>query len=176
MLRKKPSILTKQKPLTDKQWQKLNEGAVIYNMNKSMNWLEFQNMPQDLQQEYIVALKTKYHATIADIAKMLGVAAVTLRKYCAKKYIDTRMFLRGHHMGREDLKNRQVFLQAPVKASSAAKIEASHKTLLSEFSLSFSSPINLESMTGVLESLLENCSAGELHITFRQPSGGAYGE
>lgn len=59
--------------MTEKEKQKMNGEEKVYRMNKPMNWDEFKSMPDDLKIIYIKAIRKKYNAPDAQIARMLGV-------------------------------------------------------------------------------------------------------
>ena len=65
--------------LTAAQKKARNGKMSTYNLNRPMSFAEFRAMPEDLQHEYATKLRDKYHASLAVVATMFGVAPETVR-------------------------------------------------------------------------------------------------
>lgn len=52
-----------------------------YRLNDPMGWNEFRAMPEDIQVAYIKAIKAKYNAPAAAIAKMMGMDRANLARH-----------------------------------------------------------------------------------------------
>ena len=59
--------------LSKKEIKKMSGEVKSYRLNEPMTWAEFLEMPEDLQFDYIFAIRLKYGASDSQIFKMLGV-------------------------------------------------------------------------------------------------------
>lgn len=71
--------------LTPAQKRRLNGPVSTYNLSKPMNWIEFIQMPKDIQLEYLNTLVTNLKARRVDLCLMFGVSPATFDKYRKEK-------------------------------------------------------------------------------------------
>lgn len=70
--------------LTNKEKKAMNGKCETYRMNDPMTWGEFKKMPEDLQRDYIKAIRQRFNAPDTEILKMFGVAHGWGHKYLKK--------------------------------------------------------------------------------------------
>ena len=74
--------------LTKKELMKMNGECKSYRLNEPMTWDEFRAMPDDIKVTYIMALRAKYNAPVAAIAKMMGTDRANLSRYLLRLGFD----------------------------------------------------------------------------------------
>ena len=67
--------------LTAKQWKERNGEVMTYDLSKPMGWLQFKQLPADIQHEYINKLIAEYDASQSFFAKMFGISINTFKRY-----------------------------------------------------------------------------------------------
>lgn len=72
--------------LTARQRKELNGKMISYNLGKPMKWIEFIQLPLDVQEEYLHNLIEKYEARRKDASEMFCVPYSTFGKYLADKF------------------------------------------------------------------------------------------
>jgi hypothetical protein len=82
--------------LTSKQKKRLNGKMVTYSLAHPMSYSVFENMPKDLQKEYLNKLYNDWGVTLTQIANMMHCSPETIRSKCigfgfntTKKYRST---------------------------------------------------------------------------------------
>ncbi len=70
--------------LTTKEKKAMNGECKSYRLNDPMKWKEFKYMPQDLQRDYITALRNRFGANNNVLFEMLGISRAAGSKYFAK--------------------------------------------------------------------------------------------
>lgn len=76
--------------LTKKQLKELNSEVKTWNLNAPMGYIDFMNMPRELQWEYLIKLLTEKEGRLPDVADMMGANYKTLQQYIMR-----------HHPGRK---------------------------------------------------------------------------
>lgn len=64
--------------MTHAEWKRRNGPVSTYNLNAPMNYNEFKDMPEDIQEQYLRRLRSVYRATDAMIAGMFFVDPTTV--------------------------------------------------------------------------------------------------
>lgn len=64
--------------LTKKEREKMNGKVQSYNLNRPMTWVEFKQMPDDIEREYLENIVKKYSPTQAAVSKMFGISDCTI--------------------------------------------------------------------------------------------------
>ena len=88
--------------LTAKQRKELNGEMKTYSLNQKMTWVEFLEMPKDLQLEYLDILTNRYGGRRMDIAFMFGVSGNTLGMYCKNKLDSPNLWTEKHPRSMRD--------------------------------------------------------------------------
>ena len=77
--------------LTAKQKKGLNGKMKTYNLSAPMNYIQFRDMPEDLQKEYLTKLYVDWRISLTEIAKMFKCSPETVRHACRQFGINTKM-------------------------------------------------------------------------------------
>lgn len=78
--------------LTKKQKEELNGKVITYNPNKPMTWIEFMELPPDLQHDYLTRLVNDYKGHRKDICKMFDISSSTLYRFVKERMSDKVIF------------------------------------------------------------------------------------
>ena len=154
------------------------------NMDMPMDWGHFKVLSKKTQEEYILHLRLDYGATGADIARMFGVSAPTIRKYCDSHGIDM-MSVHGNKMSQPQRKLWADFLdgkcakQQPEEHSSQDYSAAEEKPMvfqsktestltsrmsMKEMVLKFEGSIEMKSLVQSLTLILGDKPTGTIEI------------
>lgn len=71
--------------LTSAQKKKLNGPVCTYSMNRPMDWRQFKDMPEDLQEEYVRTLRERYTVSQAELARMFGVTQRAVANHVGRR-------------------------------------------------------------------------------------------
>ena len=77
--------------LTAKQKKGLNGEMKTYNLSAPMNYIQFRDMPEDLQKEYLTKLYVDWRISLTEISKMFKCSPETVRHACRQFGISTKM-------------------------------------------------------------------------------------
>lgn len=168
--------------MTHKQWLERCGNTVVYNYEKPILWDDFCELPIHIQKEYLLRLIQKYHTTASDLAKMFGIAAPVLSKYCGNEEIGIK-FSRGKRMTKQErMAFREFCGDKDDDADDETVEEASDATericvneknevakeqkdmAMTEFSLSFSGGFSREMIYNSLASMLPNGTEVKMEI------------
>ena len=67
--------------LTKKELKNMSGECKSYRLNEPMKWADFKKMPSDVQIMYVEAIKQKFNASDATIARMLGIVPLTFTNW-----------------------------------------------------------------------------------------------
>lgn len=106
--------------LTAKEWRAKCGKMVSYRMDSPMNYATFKELADVTRKAYMESLRDEYGATAVDIAALLGVSAVTVRRIAATLSV---VFRPGQHMSKEQRKRWDAFLSGK-ESSACAEADA----------------------------------------------------
>lgn len=175
--------------LTRSQKQKLNGEVKTYKMSEPITWKEFQKMPKDLKEDYIVNMIDTYHVSCVQLGEMMGISNKTLNNYLRDLGLNGYLPGRGHCMSRDqrDAWNRflndyatagknqpvskrteEYYQKAEEKAVAEKKSTSNLPENASKFSINYSGGINLMDVYNFLKIALGEKFIGNLEITFNK--------
>lgn len=71
--------------MTQAEWKRRNGKVSTYNLNQPMTWVEFKQMPLDLQQQYLDGLQQKFNVPLPKISTdMFRLKYTSLSVYCRR--------------------------------------------------------------------------------------------
>lgn len=150
-------------------------------LDRPTTWENFKALSKDVQKEYLRHLAEAYHANTANLAEMFGVSPATIRRHVQSADLDIR-FKAGHSMNVEQRSVWEQFLHSAqeyvvanevkeedrdvsAKAVSAGTIDSAPTPMrMSEFSLCFIGPINVEMIANSLRHILGDDASGEIRV------------
>ncbi len=153
--------------MTHRQWKERCGEVVTYQLGQPMSWDDFRQMPVNIQKEYLMDLIHRYSTTASDLARMFGITAQTVTRFCGNREIGIE-FSRGKRMSKECRTEFEKFLSGgsgiqahdvpdtsvtPVVPNCCA--EASKARMdMTEFSLCFEGPLQPEMVTNSILAML----------------------
>lgn len=167
--------------MTRKQWEERNGKIVSVSFDKPTTWENFKELSKGVQEEYLRHLAETYNANATNLAEMFGMSVATVRRHIQTADLDIK-FRVGHSMNAEQrdawerfLHNAQDYIvvgdmkdedkAALAEAMNASPIEpASEPMKMSEFSLCFIGPINVEMVANSLRRILGDDANGEVRV------------
>lgn len=169
--------------LTDKQLKERCGPVITYNYNKPMSWASFKELPTDVQTEYISVLQNRYGATAADLGRMFGVQALTVRKHVNVNQLNVE-FPRGHAMSAAKKAEWERFLREEdtkaVEENISSEDEQESFTLdvegtcaepphekemnMKKFVVQFSGAIDIDMIANSLKLILGGHAEGDIEI------------
>lgn len=86
--------------MTERQLQKRNGVVMTYKLNRPMQWAEFKAMPIDVQEKYLLELKSKFGITPTAVSRMFGVTGQSVINLLAKEEYSVQL-CKGQSMTKE---------------------------------------------------------------------------
>lgn len=167
--------------MTRKQWEERNGKIVSVSFDKPTTWANFKELSRSVQEEYLRHLAETYNANATNLAEMFGMSVATVRRHIQTADLDIK-FRVGHSMNAEQRDAWERFLHSAqdyimvgdmkeedkavlAEAMGANTIEpASAPMKMSEFSLCFIGPINVEMVANSLKRILGDNANGEVKV------------
>lgn len=164
--------------MTQKQWKERNGKVVSVNFDKPTSWANFKELSKGAQEEYLRHLAETYNANATNLAEMFGMSVATIRRHIQSADLDIR-FRVGHSMNAEQREAWEQFLHSAqgyivVEGVDESKLHEMSNTSpiepmpapmkMSEFSLCFVGPINVEMVANSLKRILGDNASGEVRV------------
>lgn len=166
--------------MTKKQWEERNGKAVTVNLDKPTTWGNFKALSKNVQEEYLQHLAEAYNANAVSLAEMFGMSVATIRRHIQSAGLDVKFHV-GCSMNAEQRDAWERFLHSAENCTTAGA-EDENKTVaggalderpvrqapapmrMSEFSLCFTGPINVEMVANSLRHILGDDANGEVRV------------
>lgn len=153
--------------MSRKQWKERCGNVMTYQLGKPMDWESFRGLPPAIQKEYLLDLIKRYSVTASDLAKMFGITAQTVTKYCKQDEIGIG-FQCGKRMNRECRDRFEEFLSGDIHSEKQKNLVEQEETKLidindtkesrnmkmTEFSLTFNGEFNYDMIYNSIMSML----------------------
>lgn len=168
--------------MTRKQWEERNGKVVSVNFDKPTTWENFKELSKGTQEEYLRHHLTEtYNANATSLAGMFGISTAKIRRHIQSAGLDIK-FRAGHSMSKRQRDAWEQFLHSAqdnivvnsiMEEEQAALIEAMNTSSagpvstpmwMSEFSLCFTGPIDVEMIANSLRHILGDDAQGEIRI------------
>lgn len=157
--------------MTQKQWKERNGKVVSLNFDKPTTWENFKELSKGVQEEYLRHLAETYNANATNLAEMFGMSVATVRRHIQSADLDIK-FRVGHSMNAEQRDAWEQFLHSAQEYIAASDTKEENKTVepapvsmkMSEFSLCFIGPINVEMVANSLRHILGDEANGEVRV------------
>ena len=146
--------------MTERQLQKRNGVCMTYQLNRPMQWAEFKAMPIDVQEKYLLELKSKFGITPTAVSRMFGVTGQSVINLLAKEEYSVQLckgqsmtkeqkwafeaFMKGKTQKEEVTVNETENLTASVEDAPQVVNAEPHPFQMSEFSISMNGKFNRE--------------------------------
>ena len=167
--------------MTQKQWKERNGKVVSVSFDKPTTWTNFKELSKGTQEEYLRHLAETYNANATNLAEMFGMSVATIRRYIQSAGLAIE-FRVGHSMNAEQRSAWERFLHSAqdyivdgctiekdnialtdeMSVSSVESVPALMK--MSEFSICFTGPINVEMVANSLKHILGDAANGEVRV------------
>ena len=157
--------------MTQKQWKERNGKVVSLNFDKPTTWENFKELSKGVQEEYLRHLAETYNANATNLAEMFGMSVATVRRHIQSADLDIK-FRVGHSMNAEQRDAWERFLHSAQEYIAVSDMREKDKAAepapasmkMSEVSLCFIGPINVEMVANSLRHILGDEANGEVKV------------
>lgn len=148
--------------MSQRKWEKMNGDVKTYDLNASMSWQDFCDMADDLKDQYIRSLASRFGATKQALCEVFGTNIRSFDKQTMGCNFSD-IFTLGRRITSQGKHDLQAFFEMEPQRE-VTPVQEQERFAISQFSMDFAGSFDPEKITNLLYQFLHDGQAVSIHI------------